>query len=71
MPSIRRTHLMLAAAFVFAAGFAGSALAARDCSVCRGVYDRCMLQPGADENNCVLEHNRCAKSLGCPFMPQS
>lgn len=71
MESIRRNPLALAAAFVFAAGFAGSATAARDCSVCTGVYDTCMLQPDANENDCVLEHNRCAKARGCPFMPQT
>lgn len=69
MRSIRRHTLMFLSAFALAAGFAGSATAQRNCSICTGIYDTCMSKPDADEFNCVLEHNRCAKSLGCPFKP--
>ena len=71
MPSIRHRTVMFAAAFALAAGFAGSAAAQRNCSICTGIYDHCMAQPDASEYECVLEHNRCAKSLGCPFKPQT
>ncbi|SDZ09332.1 hypothetical protein SAMN04487939_11590 [Lysobacter sp. yr284] len=71
MPSIRRPTLIFAAAFALAAGFAGSATAQRNCSICTGIYDNCMAKPDASEFECVLEHNRCAKSLGCPFKPQT
>ena len=71
MRSIRRHPLIFAAAFALAAGFAGGAVAQRNCSICTGIYDSCMAKPDASEFECVLEHNRCAKSQGCPFKPQT
>lgn len=69
MGSIRHKTLFLAA-FVFAAGFAGSALAASDCSMCMGIYDQCMAQPDADQGVCARLHNQCAQPMNCPLMPE-
>lgn len=67
MGTIRKAGFL--AAFAFAAGFAGSA-AAGDCSVCLGLYERCMAQPDADQGVCAREHNRCAQPMNCPLMPE-
>ncbi|MFK3648376.1 hypothetical protein ACI2IY_08025 [Lysobacter enzymogenes] len=69
MGSIRHT-LSFLAAFAFAAGFAGSALAAGNCSICMGIYDRCMAQPDADQGVCARLHNQCAQPKQCPLMPE-
>ncbi|ROU08753.1 hypothetical protein D9T17_02895 [Lysobacter enzymogenes] len=69
MRSIRRTTLFLVLS-VFAAGFAGSAFAQRDCSWCTAIYDTCMAQPDADQGLCAREHNRCAEPMNCPLMPE-
>ena len=70
MRSIRHKTTLFAAAFVFAAGFAGSALATPDCSPCIAIYDSCMARPGADPEQCAREHNRCAGPLGCRYLPE-
>ena len=69
MYGIRHKTLFLAV-FVFAAGFAGSAFAQRNCSWCTAIYDHCMAQPDADQGLCAREHNRCAEPINCPLMPE-
>lgn len=69
MHPIRRKTWFLAA-FAFAAAFAGSALAAGNCSICMGVYDHCMAQPDADQGVCARLHNQCAQPKQCPLMPE-
>jgi len=70
MRSMVRPPRALLAAFVFAAGFAGSSAAAWSCRDCMDLYDRCMAQPDADQAVCARAHNQCAQPLNCPLMPE-
>lgn len=69
MQSIRHKTLF-AAVFVFAAGFASTADAHRDCAECMVIYDMCMARPGTDQWICAREHNECAQPMFCPVMPE-
>ncbi|MGH8083043.1 MAG: hypothetical protein ACREP7_20870 [Lysobacter sp.] len=68
--NVFRRKTLFVAAFVFAAGFAGSAGAQRNCEMCMTTYNICMAQPDAEQWRCALEHNRCAEPIGCPLMPE-
>lgn len=71
MRSICRNTVFCALfAFAFAAGLAGSAFAAPDCSPCMVIYNSCMARPGADPELCAREHNRCAAPLHCRQLPE-
>lgn len=61
--------ILFAAVFVFATGFASTAVAIGDCTVCKNIYTSCMARPNANEEQCVIAHNRCAGPRGCPVMP--
>lgn len=65
-----RHAMSFLAVFVFAAGFAGSALADPNCNHCLALYDNCMARPGSVETQCIREHNQCAWPINCPVMPE-
>lgn len=65
-----RHKTLFAAAFVFAAGFAGAAMAG-GCFDCRRIYDACMNEIGTTQSQCAHRHNVCAQPLNCPLMPES
>lgn len=69
MRSIRHNTLF-AAAFVFAAGFAGTA-AAGSCWDCQQIYTACMQEPGTTQSQCAHRHNDCARPMNCPLMPET
>lgn len=68
MQSIRHKTLF-AAVFVFAAGFASTAIAGETCFDCNEVFRVCMTTIG-DQNYCAHEYNLCAEPIGCPLMPE-
>lgn len=69
---ISRNKTLLAAMFVFAAGFASVASAQFDlrCQSCMNTYDYCMAQPDAEQWACARDYNRCAQPAGCLLMPE-
>ncbi|MEH6416149.1 hypothetical protein [Pseudomonas sp. CGJS7] len=69
---ISRNKTLLAAMFVFAAGFATASSAQFNprCEGCMGTYNYCMAQPGAEQWACAHEYNRCAQPAGCLLMPE-
>ena len=68
MRSIRHKTLYLAA-FVFAAGFAGSASAQRTCDMCMDGFRYCIADQILDRSQCVDQYNACASPMNCPLMP--
>ncbi|SDY17851.1 hypothetical protein [Lysobacter enzymogenes] len=70
MHPIRRRLTLFAAAFVFAAGFAGTAVAG-SCWDCLQIYNDCMNEPGTTQSRCAHRHNLCAQPMNCPLMPES
>ena len=69
MHRIRHKTLFLAA-FVFAAGFAGTA-AATSCWDCQQIYDACMREGSSSQSHCAHLYNQCAQPILCPLMPET
>lgn len=69
MHALQRKSLF-AAIFVFAAGFASTAMANRYCTQCLDIYDACMQRAGTAPWICAREHNQCAQPLGCRVLPE-
>ncbi|ALN88919.1 hypothetical protein LC55x_5673 [Lysobacter capsici] len=69
---ISQHKTLLAAMFVFAAGFASASSAQFNprCEGCMNTYDYCMSQPDAEQWLCVHQYNVCADRAGCLLMPE-
>lgn len=63
-----RHKTLFVAAFVFAAGFVGTA-AATSCWDCQQIYTACMNDPLSNHRRCPNLYNECADPIGCPLMP--